>query len=167
MSATPHDTWRERVDALWAEADAIGDEALLAGMTELAAEHPDDPEALAELGGAHDSTGHPVEAAALYRRAVDAGLAEPELSRVTIQHASTLRNLGQHDASIQMLRDHFGAQPDHELASAASVFIALALATNGREREAVAELMRTIEPTLPRYNRSVAAYADALEAGDI
>ena len=160
-------TWRERVDALWASADTIGDEALLAGMTDLAAERPDDAEALAELGGAHDSTGHEAEAATCYQRAFAAGLAEPSLSQVTIQHASTLRNLGRHDESITLLREHFGARPDHELASAASVFIALALATGGRERDAVVELIRTIEPTLPRYNRSVAAYADALEAGEL
>ncbi len=167
MSTTPHGSWRERVDALWTQVDVLGDEALLAAMTELAGERPDDPEALAELGGAHDSTGHPTSAAALYQRAVDAGLAEPELSRVTIQHASTLRNLGRHDESVRMLRDHFSDRPDHELAAAASVFIALALATGGREREAVVELIRTVEPTLPRYNRSVAAYADALEAGEL
>lgn len=126
-----------------------------------------DPLVLAEIGGDHDSAGRPVEAAAYYQRAFDAGLVEPHLSQVTIQHASTLRNLGRHDESIALLRDHFDARPDHELATAASVFTALALATSGREREAVAALMRTIEPTLPRYNRSVAAYADALEAGDL
>ena len=160
-------TWRERVDALWASADDIGDAALLSGMAELAAERPEDAEALAELGGAHDSTGHEAEAAQYYQRAFDAGLAEPHLSQVTIQHASTLRNLGRHDESIALLRDHFGSRPGHELAGAASVFIALALATSGRERDAVVELIRTVQPTLPRYHRSVAAYADALEAGEI
>ena len=160
-------TWHGRVEALWADADRIGDDALLAGMKALVAERPDDPEALAELGGAHDSTGHPVEAAALYTRAVAAGLSEPTLSQVTIQHASTLRNLGRHDESIALLRRHFGARPDHELAAAASVFTALALATSGHDREAVVELLRTVEPTLPRYNRSVRAYTDALEAGEL
>lgn len=160
-------TWQERVDALWADADRLGDDALLAGMKKLVAERPEDPVALAELGGAHDSTGHPVEAAALYTRAVAAGLAEPRLSQVTIQHASTLRNLGHHDESISLLRRHFAAHPDHELGAAASAFVALALATSGREREAVVELLRTIEPTLPRYNRSVRAYTDALENGDL
>lgn len=160
-------SWRERVDHLWAQADLIDEATLLAQMTALAAERPGDPVALAELGGAHDSTGHGAEAAALYQQAIEAGLDEPELSRVVIQHASTLRNLGRHEESIAMLRSHYDARPDHELAAAASVFTALALATSGRDREAVVELLRTIQPTLPRYNRSVAAYTDALEAGEI
>ncbi|MGA8850696.1 MAG: tetratricopeptide repeat protein [Aeromicrobium sp.] len=160
-------SWNEQVDALWGQADQISDAELLAQMRALASERPNDPLALAELGGAHDSTGHPVEAANLYQRAVEAGLSDPKLSQVVIQHASTLRNLGRHDESIAMLRDHYDAQPDHELAGAASVFVALALATSAREREAVVELLRTVEPTLPRYNRSIRAYADALEAGEI
>ena len=160
-------TWRERVDALWASADEIGDDRLLADMRELAAERPRDPEALAELGGAHDATGHGAAAADLYQQALDADLAEPYLSQVVIQHASTLRNLGRHDDSIALLRGHYGDQPDHELAGAASVFTALALATSGRDREAVIELLRTVEPTLPQYNRSVREYTDALESGEL
>ena len=36
-------TWHGRVEALWADADRIGDDALLAGMKALVAERPDDP----------------------------------------------------------------------------------------------------------------------------
>ncbi|TPW74903.1 tetratricopeptide repeat protein [Schumannella soli] len=124
----------------------------------LAAERPDDPEALAEAGGARDSAGLESWAEQLYVRALDAGLAEPYRSQVTIQLASTIRNLGRPEESIALLDAHFGDQPEHELAAAASAFRALALTSAGRQVEAVAELLITLAPTLPRYRRSVRAY---------
>jgi len=52
--------WQARVDALWASIDQVGEEEFLARMRVLADERPaGDPIAPFELGGAHDSTGHP------------------------------------------------------------------------------------------------------------
>ncbi|TPX03692.1 tetratricopeptide repeat protein [Schumannella luteola] len=124
----------------------------------LVTERPDDPEALAEAGGARDSAGLESWAEQLYVRALDAGLAEPYRSQVTIQLASTIRNLGRPEESIALLDAHFGDQPEHELAAAASAFRALALTSAGRQVEAVSELLITLAPTLPRYRRSVRAY---------
>ncbi len=41
-------------------------------------------------------------------------------------------------------------------------FLALALVDVGREREAVAESLTALSKYLPRYNRSLARYAEAL-----
>jgi tetratricopeptide (TPR) repeat protein len=97
-----------------------------------------------------------------YRRAIDAGLAEPELGQVTIQYASTLRNLGRAEEAVAMLREFYGARPDHPLAASAAAFLALALTSAGRPEEAVRELLLGVAPILPRYTRSVAAYAEEL-----
>ena len=160
------DEWSARIAAAWARADSMTDDELVAQIDALAAERPDDPVALAERGGARDSTGREADAEAFYRRAIDAGLADPELSQVVIQLASTLRNLERAAESVELLRSHFGGLPDHPLAGAASAFLALALVSDHREREAVVELLRALRPTLPRYQRSVGAYADELARGE-
>ena len=58
-----------------------------------------------------------------------------------------------------MLRD----APEHpDTGAAPAVFLALALHSAGRSAEALRVALEAIEPTLPRYHRSVRAYAAAL-----
>ena len=47
---------------------------------------------------------------------------------------------------------------------AVSAFLALALVDTGREREAVSLALGALAPHLPRYQRSLANYADELGA---
>jgi len=78
---------------------------------------------------------------------------------MVVQHASTLRNIGRVDEAIAMLRD----APEHPATGAAPrVFLALALHSAGRADEALRVAIEALEPTLPRYHRSVKAYAAAL-----
>jgi len=158
--------WRVRMAAVWAEADRLSDAELVARIDDLAAERPDDPLALFEQGGARDSTGDEAGAEQFYRAALAAGLPESERSQCVIQLASTVRNLGRPEESLELLRDEFTGRPDDELADAAVVFAALALVDLGRPVEATASLLHTLAPHLPRYQRSVRAYADALVAAD-
>ena len=52
------DDWRDRVDAVWADADDTNEEATLAAVDALVAERPaDDAEALFEAAGARDFAG--------------------------------------------------------------------------------------------------------------
>jgi hypothetical protein len=52
------DDWQHRVDAVWADAANLSDDELVARIDALAAERGDhDAAALAERGGARDSTG--------------------------------------------------------------------------------------------------------------
>ncbi len=158
---TTHD-WEDRVAALWGRMDEMEPAPFVAAMQEVAAELPaGDPRAAFELGAANDLTGHPDLAVGLYRQALAGGLDGIRRRRATIQLASSLRNLGHAEESVELLRAARDQPPD-ELADAVLGFLALALTDIGREREAVALALEALAPHLVRYNRSLAAYATAL-----
>ncbi|WIB34136.1 tetratricopeptide repeat protein [Curtobacterium sp. MCSS17_005] len=153
--------WESRVAALW-DDETIDDQQRIERMRDLAAEAPHPALGAFELGGAFDSGGHEADADVQYAAATAAGLdaVDPDrAARMVVQHASTLRNLGRIDAAITMLRD----APEHPATGAApKVFLALALHSAGRSAEALRVAIEAVEPTLPRYHRSVRAYAAAL-----
>jgi tetratricopeptide (TPR) repeat protein len=151
--------WQDEVDEVWARSDELGDQGVMDAMDALAADAPDPALALFERGGSRDSGGRPEEAEPLYREALALGLPDDERAQCTIQLASTLRNLGRPDESLALLRDA-PPYPPYDVARAA--FIALTLASLDRTAEGLAELLREVAPTLPRYQRSVTAYADEL-----
>ncbi len=156
--------WEQRLDALWAACDDYGEDDFVAKMGALVAERPaNDPVALFELAGAHDSTGHEAEAVGLYRRALGFGLAGIRRRRATIQLASSLRNVGQAEEGVALLRAEREAGSD-ELDDAVSAFLALLLVDTGREREAVGLALAALAPHLPRYQRSLKHYAQELTA---
>jgi hypothetical protein len=78
-----------------------------------------------------------------------------------IQLASSLRNLGRPDESVALLRAERDEGSD-ELDDAVVAVLALALADSGREREAAGLAIGALARHLPRYNRSMAAYAEEL-----
>lgn len=153
--------WEARVTALWAD-DTIDDQERIDRMRVLADAAPHPALGAFELGGANDSGGHEAEADVHYTAATAAGLDTVDPTRaaqMVVQHASTLRNLGRVDEAITMLRD----APEHPATGAApKVFLALALHSAGRHDEALRVAIEAVEPTLPRYHRSVRAYAAAL-----
>ncbi len=130
-------------------------------MDALAVDAPDPALALFERGGSRDSGGRPDEAEPLYREALALGLPDDERAQCTIQLASTIRNLGRPEESLALLRD---ADPHPPYAVATAAFIALTLSSLDRTTEGLAELLHAVAPTLPRYQRSVNAYADDLLA---
>jgi tetratricopeptide (TPR) repeat protein len=155
-------SWRQQVDELWMKLDALDDEAFLAEMGSLADQRPTgDAEAAFERASAFDSTGHSDRAVPLYREALGLGLDGTRRRRATIQLASSLRNLGRADESVELLRAELDRGPD-ELGDAVAAFLALALADTGREREALALALGALAPHLPRYQRSLANYAGEL-----
>jgi tetratricopeptide (TPR) repeat protein len=155
--------WRERFDAVWADAERLSEAEIVRRIDEIAAEEPDDAVGLWERGGARDSTGDEAGAEQLYRAALASGLPDTERAQCVIQLASTVRNLGRPDESLELLRAEFEGRPaDDEYADAAVAFAALALVDLDRPTEAVAALLHALTPHLPRYHRSVPAYADAL-----
>lgn len=157
------DDWQNRIDAVWDATDDLGDDEVIRRIDALAPSAPDEALALFERAGARDSAGLEADAESLYREALAAGLPEWEEGRATIQLASTIRNLDRPEESVRMLREYFADRPEHPLAPAAAAFLGLALASAGRPVEGLAETLRGIAPTLPRYQRSVRAYADELE----
>jgi tetratricopeptide (TPR) repeat protein len=156
--------WEQRVAQLWANIDAYDETDFVARMDGLCAElPPGDPIAAFERGGAHDSTGHSDLAVPLYETALAGGLSGIRRRRATIQLASSLRNLGEHERSIELLEAEL-ALGDDELSGAVRAVLALALTNAGREREAVSVALTALSEYLPRYNRSLARYAHELIA---
>lgn len=78
--------------------------------------------------------------------------------------ASSLRNLGDPQEALTRLTAEAGATSD-DLDGAVATFLALTLVDLGREREAVAVALTALSTYLPRYNRSVARYAQQLTDG--
>lgn len=157
-------SWEGDVAELWS-AD-ISDDERIARMRVLAAFAPHPAIGHFEVGGSYDSAGREAEADAEYAAATAAGLAEADPARaaqLAVQHASTLRNLGRLDEAIAMLRR---APADPSVGSAPSAFLALALHSAGRTDEALRVALEALEPTLPQYNRSLRAYAEALTSGE-
>jgi hypothetical protein len=149
--------WERRLALLWASIDKHED--FPAAMAKLVAERPsDDPIALFEQGSAFDSTGHPDLAVDKYRAALAAGLSGYRRRRATIQLASSLRNLGRTTESVALLTAELD-RPSDDLDDAVRAFLALALTSAGRDREAVSMALTALAPHLTRYNRSLAAYA--------
>jgi tetratricopeptide (TPR) repeat protein len=154
--------WEQRLSTLWASLDDHSEEEFVAKMDELVAELPADSAVAAyERASALDSTGRSDLAVPLYRQALSLGLGSDRRRPAVIQLASSLRNLGQAEESVALLRAERKAGSD-ELDDAVSAFLALALVDTGREREAVSLALAALAPHLPRYQRSLANYAREL-----
>jgi Tetratrico peptide repeat len=154
--------WEQRLSDAWASIDRCSEAEFLALIGQLADELPEDSAVgLFERAAAFDSTGHSDLAVPLYRQALDHGLTGERRRRAVIQMASSLRNIGQPEQSVALLRAELDAGSDH-LDGAVRAFLALALVDVGREREAVSLALAALVPHLPRYQRSVANYARLL-----
>jgi tetratricopeptide (TPR) repeat protein len=155
-------TWKDQIEAVWAD-DSLSDQERIVRIDTLAAELGEhDALALFERAGARDSAGIEAEAESLYRRALEAGLDEYSRTRATIQLASTLRNLGRTEEALGMLRTEYERGTGGPLHDAAAAFYALALVTAGDAVTAASVALKALAPHLPRYTRSVTAYADDL-----
>lgn len=75
--------------------------------------------------------------------------------------ASSLRYLGEQQTAADLVFAEIQAGSD-ERDAAVRGFLALALADLGREREALAISLTALSTYLPRYNRSLARYAQGL-----
>lgn len=142
--------------------DEHSEQEFLARMDQLLSElPPNSPIALFERASALDSTGHSDQAVPLYRQAIELGLDGQRRRRAVIQMASSLRNIGEAEQSVALLRAERGAGSD-ELDDAVSAFLALALADIGREREALGLALTALSGHMTRYRRSLANYAQEL-----
>ncbi|MBK5566391.1 tetratricopeptide repeat protein [Ensifer sp. SSB1] len=156
--------WERRLAELWAAFDTVDSETFIARIEALAAELPADHAiGLFERASAQDSTGHETQAEPPYRQALQNGLTGIRRRRAAIQLASTLRNLGRADEGIALLSAE-QAQHSDELDDAVAAFLALCLVDVGRAQEAAALALGSLSRHLPRYNRSLKRYAEALLA---
>jgi len=131
-------------------------------------QHPDNPVALYEVGGAYDTAGQEDVACGYYERALAAGLGGDELRRCLIQYGSTLRNLARYDESIASLERARREYPDSD---SVRLFLALSLHAASRSDAAVAELLtlaadRITTAEVARYEASLRGNADYLAGLD-
>jgi tetratricopeptide (TPR) repeat protein len=120
----------------------------------------DEAEREYELGGAHDSAGRADQAVPHYERALALGLREELVPGALLQLDSTLRNLDRNDEAIALFDDAVARFPDHV---ALRLFRAFALATAGRDREALVDVLdlartRIDAPEVDRYRGSLERY---------
>ncbi|WP_217140568.1 tetratricopeptide repeat protein [Streptomyces sp. AC627_RSS907] len=160
--------WEERVSAAWATFDDYAEDdaaAFRAVIDALADELPaDSPLGLFERACAWDSTGHSDQAVPLYREALARGLGEVsgyKGRRAKIQLSSSLRNTGEPQEGVRLLTPELDA-PSDELDDAVRATLALCLSSLGRDREGLSLVLGALAPHLPRYRRSMAAYARLL-----
>ncbi|WP_280889222.1 tetratricopeptide repeat protein [Streptomyces sp. LBL] len=145
----------------YAEDDAEDFRALIdALVAELPSDSPLSP---FEQACAWDSTGHSDRAVPLYREALTLGLSGYQGRRAKIQLSSSLRNIGQPEEGVKLLTPELDA-PSDELDDAVRATLALCLSGLGRDREGLSLVLGALAPHLPRYQRSMAAYARALVA---
>lgn len=154
--------WEQRVAQAWATIDDHTDEAFREIIGALADELPaGSAVADFERASAWDSTGHSDRAVPLYRSALAAGLTGIRRRCAVIQMASSIRNVGRPEESVELLTAELAAGSD-ELDDAVRCVLALALTDLGREREAVSIAVGALARHLPRYQRSMANYAKLL-----
>ena len=124
----------------------------------------DEAEREYEIGGEHDSAGREDEAIPRYERALELGLREELVPGALLQLGSSLRNVGRNDEAIALFDDAVARFPDQV---ALRLFRAFALATAGRDREALVDVLdlaraRIDAPEIDRYRRSLENYTRAL-----
>lgn len=159
-------TWDQKIDEFYEnEFNESHPAAAIARMRELTGERPPgDAAALFELGGVHDSLGLEHAAIDYYRRAIAAGLDGERATRVHIQLASTLRNVGAADEAVSILEVESPSGVDDD---ARQAFLALALFDAGRHGDALRTALLALVPTLDGYQRSLTEYAEDLPSGPI
>ena len=119
---------------------------------------PIDAVDLYEQGGEHDSAGREMQAIPLYEQALAAGLAGELRARCLLQLGSSLRNVGRVNEATTLLETARREFPEFRPLRA---FLALALHSAGRDREALRELLEAIADE-GEYERSLRGYAAEL-----
>jgi tetratricopeptide (TPR) repeat protein len=153
-------TWDEQIELYWTTVDDTQPGAALSAMRALVEQRPEeDPEALYEWASVHDYLGMEHDAVPLYRAALDRGLTGVRKPQAIIQLASSLRNIGEPEAAVELLREHPG---DDVTGQAAQAFLALALRDSGQHDEALRTALLALARTLPLYRGAVENYAAEL-----
>ncbi|CAN7366624.1 tetratricopeptide repeat protein [Microbacterium foliorum] len=154
-------TWDERIDEVWDDAsgEEVGEETI-ARIDALAAERGlNDARAQFERAGARDSAGRPAEAVELYRHALALGLDDEHRPQCVIQLASSLRNLCAYDDALAVILAEQERSADGPYRDAVATVHALILASSGKPAQGLSVALLALVPHLPRYHRSMTAYA--------
>lgn len=149
--------WKEELDAI-VGARAHGQfNQLLPRLQDLDTRHPHVAEIAYQIAWTCDTLGRHEQALPAYEKAIALGLPPNELSNAFIGLGSTLRALGQHDRSAEILRTGKLQFPDNREFDA---FLALTLHAQGQHGEALALALETLvdtteDPGLTAYGRAL------------
>jgi tetratricopeptide (TPR) repeat protein len=132
---------QEAIARGYAERDRDDMEPTIRYFEDLLAAHPGHPVLTYEVAGAYDTAGREAEARGRYEEAIRLGLNGDTLRRCLCQYGSTLRWLGEYDASLQVLDRARREFPDSD---AVRVFHALTLNDAGEGDKAVGELLAVV-----------------------
>ncbi|PQA92460.1 hypothetical protein B0A69_15630 [Chryseobacterium shigense] len=156
--------WEQELKTIWDQFGVISNEDFIHTIKiHTEAISTGQPNAIAdfEKACAYDSTGFEKKAEPLYRSALHLGLTGLRRRRARIQLASTLRNNGKTDESIEILREEKENYSD-ELDDAVNAFLALSLSSLNNDKEALSLALESLSKHLPRYNKSVYHYSQEL-----
>ncbi|HEU4894505.1 MAG TPA: tetratricopeptide repeat protein [Acidimicrobiia bacterium] len=134
-------------------------------LVQIHRENPDDPEVNLQCAWAHDRLGLESEAVPYYEAAIRLGLEDSDRKDALLGLGSTYRTLGRYEEALSTLDRGVAEFPDH---GGMSVFRAMALFNNGREKEAC-ELLLTLlasttsDETIAAYRRAIEIYAADLD----
>jgi hypothetical protein len=95
----------------------------------------------------------------LYREARRLGLTGIRRRRASIQLASSLRNLGAYDDALAVILAEHERSADGPYRDAVATVHALILASSGKPAQGLSVALLALVPHLPRYHRSMTAYA--------
>ena len=151
------------------EGRAKQDQAMLeearALLLDLLAAFPDDAEITFQAAVAHDNLGLDRESSPFYVRALDQGLAGPDLERALLGLGSTYRGLGEYQKAVDTLRRGVREFPHNR---ALQTFLAMALYNTRQYKEAMelvlANLLETSsDDKLQYFKRPLLYYASHLD----
>jgi len=160
---TDFELWEKELKMIWDQLGEIPNDDFIDKIKIHTDQISTPPNAIAdfERACAYDSTGFERNAEPLYRSALQLGLTGLRRRRARIQLASTLRNNGKFEESIQILRDEKENYSD-ELNDAVNAFLALSLSSINKDKEALSLVLASLSAHLPRYNKSVYNYSKEL-----
>jgi tetratricopeptide (TPR) repeat protein len=134
-------TLDDQLDRIFVERDRDDMQPTIEALLPLLASHPGNARVLYEVAGAYDTAGREELARSFYEEALGAGLEGDLLRRCYLQYGSTLRNLGEHDTSLEVFKQARLAFPD---SPALAVFEAVTLHAVGRPNACVASLLEIV-----------------------
>ena len=146
--------------------DAAGQpDAARALLDELAAAHPDDPQAIFQIACTCDGLGYERDAIPRYERAIALGLAGDDVQMAHVNLGSSHRAIGQYAQAVAVWQTGIARFPDNR---ALPVFLAMAQHNLGQHAAATETLLRhlaetTSDPWIARYRRAILFYADKLD----
>lgn len=159
-------TLDDELDLIVGRRDRNDMQPTIDALLPLHAAHPEDARVLYEVGGAYDTAGQEDRAREFYEKALAAGLEGDLLRRCYLQYGSTLRNLGEHETSLEVFGTARATFPD---SPALGVFEAITLHAAGRTDAAVASLLELVvthldTPDVERYTPAIRGNAAHLRS---